>query len=67
MRGWTGRATSVKRFPGGHHARSASRSFTRSSYSFEGVSSEVQPLRPVTHEAERPTFPMRYGRVPQHY
>ena len=27
----------------------------------------MDSLRPVTHEAERPTFPMRYGRVPQHY
>lgn len=24
----------------------------------------MDSLRPVTHEAERPTFPMRYGRVP---
>ena len=27
----------------------------------------MDSLRPVTHEAERPTFPVRYGRVPQHY
>jgi len=31
------------------------------------VSRWMASLRPVTHEAERPTFPMRYGRVPQHY
>ncbi|WP_108773391.1 hypothetical protein [Cutibacterium namnetense] len=27
----------------------------------------MDSLRPVTHEAKRPTAPVRYGRVPQHY